>query len=240
MCFSTTKLTFVDVINDLAPGFSYDKYLKAYGCTVQKGHFPYEYIDDLWKLEERSLPPQAKFYSRLKNKGITDEDYAICQEAWCYNRMTTMRDFLVWYNNRDVVPFLEALDKQFAFYQQQNIDMFKDGISVPGLTCSICSTIFQQIRSLPSSMRLTRICTTSSKTTSSVDQRSFSIDTTKRTSRRYAVERRVDRLWATTPTRCTYGPRCRICLVGGIRVVVKSKGSVRNERNHTDRWLRNG
>ena len=48
--------------------------------------------------------------------------------------MTAMRDFLVWYNNRDVVPFLEALDKQFAFYQQQNIDMFKDGISVPGLT----------------------------------------------------------------------------------------------------------
>ena len=45
-----------------------------------------------------------------------------------------MRDFLVWYNNRDVVPFLQAIDKQFAFSQQQNIDMFKDGISVPGLT----------------------------------------------------------------------------------------------------------
>ena len=48
--------------------------------------------------------------------------------------MTTMRDFLVFYNNRDVVPFLECIDQQFAFYQQQNIDMFKDGISVPGLT----------------------------------------------------------------------------------------------------------
>ena len=48
--------------------------------------------------------------------------------------MTTLREFLVWYNNRDVVPFLEAIDKQFAFYQQQHIDMFKDGISVPGLT----------------------------------------------------------------------------------------------------------
>ena len=63
MCFSTTKLRFIDVINYLAPGFSYDKYLKAYGCTVQKGHFPYEYIDDLRELEEPSLPPQAKFYS---------------------------------------------------------------------------------------------------------------------------------------------------------------------------------
>ena len=45
--------------------------------------------------------------------------------------MTTLRDFLVWYNNRDVVPFLEAIDKQFALW---HIDMFKYGISVPGLT----------------------------------------------------------------------------------------------------------
>ena len=48
--------------------------------------------------------------------------------------MKTMHDFLVWYNNRDVVPFLDAIDKQFAFYKQQNIDMFKYGVSVPGLT----------------------------------------------------------------------------------------------------------
>ena len=48
--------------------------------------------------------------------------------------MKSMRDFFVWYNNRDVVPFLEALDKQFAFYKQQNIDTFKDDVSVPGLT----------------------------------------------------------------------------------------------------------
>ena len=45
-----------------------------------------------------------------------------------------MRNFLVWYNNRDVVPFLEAIDKLFAFYQQRHIDMFNDGISIPGLT----------------------------------------------------------------------------------------------------------
>ena len=48
--------------------------------------------------------------------------------------MKTMRDFLVWYNNREVVPFLQAINEQFAFYQQHHIDMFKDGISVPGLT----------------------------------------------------------------------------------------------------------
>ena len=41
MCFSTDKPKFLDMINFLAPGYSYEKYLKAYGCKLQKGHFPY-------------------------------------------------------------------------------------------------------------------------------------------------------------------------------------------------------
>ena len=134
MCLYTDKLKFVDICNYLAPGVSYAKYLTAYGCELGKGHFPYEYMDDLQKLEDRVLPPQSAFFSQLKNEGISDADYARCQAVWHDNQMKTMRDFLVWYNNRDVIPFLQAIDKQFAFYQQHNIDMFKDGISVPGLS----------------------------------------------------------------------------------------------------------
>ena len=70
MCFSSRKLTFLDIINLLAPGYSYDKYLKAYGCELQKGHFPYKYIDGIGTLEDRALPPQEAFYIRLKNEGI--------------------------------------------------------------------------------------------------------------------------------------------------------------------------
>ena len=134
MCLSTDKLKFLDMVNFLAPGVSYAKYLTAYGCELGKGHFPYEYMDDLQKLEDRVLPPQSAFFSQLKNEGISDADYARFQAVWHDNQMKTMRDFLVWYNNRDVIPFLQAIDKQFAFYQQHNIDMFKDGISVPGLS----------------------------------------------------------------------------------------------------------
>ena len=129
MCISTEKLKFLDICNYLAPGFSYDKYLKAYGCELQKGQFPYEYMDDLRKLDEHVLPPQETFYSKLKNEGISDDDYARCQAVWPCNGMTKMR-----YNNRDVIPFLEAVAKQFAFSRDRGIDMFKDGISVPGLS----------------------------------------------------------------------------------------------------------
>ena len=134
MCLSTDKLKFVDICNYLAPGVSYDKYLKAYGCELGKGHFPYEYMDNLRKLDDRALPTQTAFFSQLKNEGISDTDYAACQAVWCDNQMTTMRDYLIWYNNRDVTPFLEAISKQFAFYRDRDIDMFKDGIGVPGLS----------------------------------------------------------------------------------------------------------
>ena len=134
MCLSTDQLKFLDMINYIAPGFSYDKYLKAYGCEVTKGHFPYEYMGRLERLDDTALPPKEAFFSRLKNEGISDEDYASCQEAWRVNGMTTLREFLVRYNNRDVVPFLQAIDRQFAFYRQRGIDMFKQGISIPGLT----------------------------------------------------------------------------------------------------------
>ena len=90
-------------------------------------------MDCLERLDDTTLPKEA-FFSRLRNEGISDEDYVSRQEAWCNNGMTTLRDFLVLYNNRDVVPFLQAIDRQFAFYQQRGIDVFKQGISVPGLT----------------------------------------------------------------------------------------------------------
>ena len=134
MCIKTDSLKFLDISNYLAPGFSYDQFLKAYECEQTKGFFPYQWLDKLHKLEETSLPPHAAFYSSLKNANITGEEYRYCQQVWEDNEMSTFKDFLVWYNNLDVVPFLEAVEKMSQFWQERKIDMFKDGISVPGLT----------------------------------------------------------------------------------------------------------
>ena len=221
--------------NYLAPGVSYEKYLKAYGCSVQKGHFPYEYIDDLQKLEEHSLPPQAAFFSRLKNEGISGTDYALCQEAWRSNRMTTMRDFLVFYNNRDVVEFLECIDQQFAFYQQQNIDMFKDGISVPSLTLLYLFNDLPPNTFSQSSTRPTKIYIISSKTTSSVGQRSFSTDITNIRAGEMCrsvvgYDANALYLWA-----LMQDMPC-----GGTRVDVKRNSSNHNKPNRMDRWPCNG
>lgn len=133
MCIKTEKLKLLDLVNYLALGFSYSQYLKAYKCTEQKGFFPYEWMTSLDKLNFIQLPPHEAFFSTLKNENICAEDYQLCQRIWEENDMKTMKEFLVWYNNKDVVPMLEAIEKMFQFNRNRHIDMFKDGVSVPGL-----------------------------------------------------------------------------------------------------------
>ena len=98
-CIQTDKFKFLDMINYLAPGTSYAKYLKAFNVTSQKGFFPYDYITSLSVLEETTLPPHEAFYSSLKKSNITEEDYRYCQQVWNDNNMTSLKDFLVWYVN---------------------------------------------------------------------------------------------------------------------------------------------
>ena len=158
MCLKTEHLKFLDITNYLAPGFSYAQFLKAYECPAAKGKyqdyytltmfeifanylssytlgfFPYEWMDSLDKLEHPALPPHQAFYSSLTNKNISVEEYQYCQRVWDEQGMQTFRDFLIWYNDLDVEPFVEAVKKMMDFWRERQIDMFKDGVSVPGLT----------------------------------------------------------------------------------------------------------
>ena len=132
-CVDTDKFRFLDICNYIAPGFTYGKYLKAYGCQEAKGFFPYEWFDSLEKLNYKSLPPKSAFDSKLKDTKMSDTDYAYCRSVWTELSMSSFRDFLRWYNNLDVRPFLEAIDKQSSVYRDKGIDMLKSAISLPGL-----------------------------------------------------------------------------------------------------------
>ena len=131
---ATNKFIMLDIKHYLAPGYSYAQYLAAYKIEETKGYFPYEYMDGIHRLEETSLPSHESFFSQLKQANITEEEYEYCQSIWQNQNMQSLRDFLIWYNNKDVVPFLEAIDKQSRFYQSLQLDMLKDGIGIPSLT----------------------------------------------------------------------------------------------------------
>ena len=51
--------------------------------------------------------------------------------------MITFKDFLQWYNNKDVVRTLEAIQKMVQFYHQKEIDMLKLGCTLPN-QANIC------------------------------------------------------------------------------------------------------
>ena len=101
---------------------------------MSKGFFsPYEWFGDVLKLEYQSLRPHESFYSSLKQSNISLQEYEFCQCVWVERRMRTFKDFLEWYNNLVVEPFVTAVEPLRGYYFERRIDMFKISVSVPGL-----------------------------------------------------------------------------------------------------------
>ena len=48
--------------------------------------------------------------------------------------MKTFKDWVEYYNNLDVAPGLEALQKMKNFYIEKGIDILKDAVSIPGVS----------------------------------------------------------------------------------------------------------
>ena len=47
--------------------------------------------------------------------------------------MSSFRDFLRWYNNKDVVPTSEAMQKTIAFYYDKDVNMLKLAFTLANL-----------------------------------------------------------------------------------------------------------
>ena len=57
MFINTPHCKFLDVMNYVSPGTSYDKWVKTYGATQTKSWLPYEWFDSADKLDYKGLPP---------------------------------------------------------------------------------------------------------------------------------------------------------------------------------------
>ena len=168
-CIATEKLKFLDMMNYLPPGTSYEKFLHTFDIQEKKSFFPYEYFTDISVLEETSLPPAEKFYSNLKQRNVLESDIFVkyCQlveqedkevtealhilgisrpplsaiehnyselvKIWEQNNMSTMRDYLEFYNSLDVFPMLKAVEAYRNYFLGMNLDVFKDCVSIPGV-----------------------------------------------------------------------------------------------------------
>ena len=131
----TPQFVFLAVINYLAPGITYDKWVKTYGAKQTKSWLPYEWYDSADKLAYKGLPPYRCWFSQLKNSfALTPAEYDACKRVFQERGMQTFGDWLEYYNNLDVTPFLETIEKMKAFYTNIGVDIFKDAVSLPGVS----------------------------------------------------------------------------------------------------------
>ena len=115
-----------------APGFSYRKFLVAYGAELRKFYFPYEFVTDLDKLKSE-LPEHSVFYSSLSKPNITQEEYNLVVKTWVENGWSSLREMLIYYNVLHSVPFVQAVQNLLRPYLEQGLDIFKTSFSVSGV-----------------------------------------------------------------------------------------------------------
>jgi hypothetical protein len=100
----------------------------------EKGVYPYEYIDSIVRLNDTELPSKDKFYSTLKQEGITDEEYQHAQEVWNTFNCKTLKDYHNLYLKTDVLILADAFEQFRDFFlHYHNIDPCYC-FSAPGLT----------------------------------------------------------------------------------------------------------
>ena len=109
-------------------------YSKLRGCNALAA----EYTDCVNLLKSGLTTEQAVVKLKLSKPPLTGiENYQYLQQIWKQEQMSSFKDFLRCYNNKDVVPTLEAMQKMIAFYHDKNIDMLKLDCTLPS-PANIC------------------------------------------------------------------------------------------------------
>ena len=77
----------------------------------QKGVYPNEYKDSFKKFSENKLPERCKFFSSLKDKCISGQDYFKSNNIWNVFKMNTMDDYHDLYLKTDVLLLADVFEK---------------------------------------------------------------------------------------------------------------------------------
>ena len=77
----------------------------------QKGYYPYEWVDDIKKLNHKGLPPRANFYNKLKQELISEEEYQHALKVYDTLGCKTFKDYHLAYLKCDVLLLADVFEK---------------------------------------------------------------------------------------------------------------------------------
>ena len=118
--FKSISLRFLDSLNfmnssldKLSSSLSKDQFkivLKLIGSIPRKGIYPYDYIDCFEKFNETSLPPREKFYNKLNDTHISEEDYKRAVDEWIKNGYKNIGEYHDGYLKSDVLLLADVFE----------------------------------------------------------------------------------------------------------------------------------
>ena len=101
---------------------------------LSKQIYPYEYITSFEKYLEPTLPPKSEFFSRLTDKGISEEDYQHAKEVFETFNCENLKDYTELYCLLDVALLAEVvMHFRNIIYEDGKLDLMHY-ISLPQLT----------------------------------------------------------------------------------------------------------
>ena len=115
-------------------------YSKLHKCN----HLEAEYTD-YFNLLKSGLTTEQVF---IKLKLSSHPELELRNINTCNTYGSSFKDFLRWYNNKDVVRTLEAMQKLIAFYHDKDIDMLKVSCTLSNLA-NICPHKFTDAKFYP-------------------------------------------------------------------------------------------
>lgn len=76
----------------------------------RKGVFPYSYLDNYTKLEERDIPPRECFFSDLTEQHVSMKDYKFAKRVWRELSCGNLRDYMEAYLITDVLLLADVFE----------------------------------------------------------------------------------------------------------------------------------
>ena len=111
---------FPDVPNDILKG---------------KGFYPYDWMDSIEKLKVKIFPSHSLFFSMLKNKNITWDEYEKARKGWKAFNCKNMSDYTRIYCIRDVLLLADIFENfRKINIKEYDVDPLISGYTLPGIS----------------------------------------------------------------------------------------------------------
>jgi hypothetical protein len=86
-------------------------YPNHYNLLCQKGHYPYEWVDNIDKLQHKGLPPIENFYSSLRKEYKTQKEYEHAQHVYDALDCKQFQDYHEAYLKTDVLLMADVFEQ---------------------------------------------------------------------------------------------------------------------------------